>query len=138
MYYVYTYTHIYFLESSVAESERKKEKLERKKGEERKKRKFERVTNTVGSGFWKVLYLVGSFAFQVPSSTRSFASRLLIRRSLPLTRGYRFSELAIAVYRIDWSAFENLARIQLHETKNQKSLSILRYLHIAIRAFYKV
>lgn len=51
MYYVYTCTHIYFLESSVAESERKKEKLERKKGEERKKRKFERVTNTVGSGF---------------------------------------------------------------------------------------
>lgn len=74
---------------------RKTEKEERKK--KQGKKEFERAAK----GGRKVWFPEWFFTWSIPSlftpsSTRSFASRLLTRRSLLLTRGYRFSKPATA------------------------------------------
>ena len=101
--------HIYFFESSVPESERKKTKENGRKGRKGKMR----IRTGGTKGGRKVWFPEWFFTWSIPSlfnpsSTRSFASRLLTRRSLPLTRGYRFSELATApCTTLVRSAFEN-------------------------------
>lgn len=85
--YIRIYICIYFFESSVPESEKGK------KGGRGGKRgkKMEKWATKGGKFFWKVLYLVGSFS----TLHRPVHSRLLTRRSLPLTRGYRFSKRGV-------------------------------------------
>lgn len=114
--FTYVYIYIYIFESSVPESEKEKKK---RGGREKGKEKWKNGRPKV---FWKVLYLVGSFS----TLHRPVHSRLLTRRSLPLTRGYRFSKRGV-IPPVGSSAL----RGSLHASyeKNQKSVSILCYVY---------
>lgn len=113
--HTYIYIYIYFRIVSSWVRERKKKERGREKGKEKWKNGRPKV-------FWKVLYLVGSFS----TLHRPVHSRLLTRRSLPLTRGYRFSKRGVIP-----PAGSSALRGSLHASyeKNQKSVSILCYVY---------
>lgn len=85
---IHTHIYVYIFSNRQFLSTRKEKKGGR--GGKRGK-KMEKWATKGGKFFWKVLYLVGSFS----TLHRPVHSRLLTRRSLPLTRGYRFSKRGV-------------------------------------------